>query len=206
MSEKNNEKGTLRSHPAAMRNREYIADVLRSVLPDNGLIFEVGSGTGVHVAHFAKKFNNLTFQPTERDPLNLESIKAWIDETGLSNIRHPFAFDIVEDDAPIEKADAIISANVIHIAPWAVTVAFFDLAKQLLPSDAPLFFYGPFLQQGVETSQGNLDFDAKLKAENPGGGLRHIDDMTALGTEYGFTPPMLIEMPANNLSVIFRKI
>ena len=199
-------KEPLLSHPAAMRNREFIADVLRSVLPDSGVVLEVGSGTGVHVAHFAKKFKNLTFQPTERDPSKLESIKAWIDETSLSNIRQPFAFDIVEDEAPIEKADAIISANVIHIAPWAVTVAFFDLARQLLPSDAPLFFYGPFFQRDVETSQGNKDFDAKLKAENPGGGLRHIDDMTALGIEKGFTPPMIIEMPANNLSVIFRKV
>ena len=199
-------KEALLSHPAAMRNREYIADVLRSVLPESGVVFEVGSGTGVHVAHFAEKFSKLTFQPTERDPLKLDSIKAWIDESGLSNIRQPFAFDIVEDEAPIEKADAIISANVIHVAPWAVTVAFFDLAQQLLPRDAPLFFYGPFLQRDVEPSQGNKDFDAKLKAENPGGGLRHIDDMTALGVEKGFTPPMLVEMPANNLSVIFRKV
>lgn len=195
-----------RSAPSALRNREAIASILQSVLPDSGIILEIGSGTGEHVIHFAEKFSNLTFQPTERDPVKLESIIVWIEETKLPNIRHPFAFDLLEDDAPIEKADAVISANVIHIAPWAATIALFKLAGQLLPSDAPLFFYGPFLQQGVETSQGNLDFDAKLHAENPGGGLRHIDDMTALGLEHGFTPPMIIEMPANNLSVIFRKV
>ncbi|MEP3631152.1 MAG: DUF938 domain-containing protein [Hyphomicrobiales bacterium] len=195
-----------RSAPSALRNRETIANILQSVLPDSGVVLEIGSGTGEHVIHFAEKFSNLTFQPTERDPVKLESIIAWTEETKLPNIRHPFAFDLLEDDAPIEKADAVISANVIHIAPWAATVALFKLAGQLLPSDAPLFFYGPFHRSDIETAPSNVAFDAKLHAENPGGGLRHIDDMTALGEENGFSPPMIIEMPANNLSVIFKKI
>ena len=130
-----------RSAPSALRNREAIASVLQSVLPDSGMILEIGSGTGEHVIHFAEKFGDLIFQPTERDPAKLGSIKAWIEETKLPNIRQPFAFDLLEDDAPIEKADAVISANVIHIAPWAATIALFKLAGQLLPSNAPLFFY-----------------------------------------------------------------
>ena len=195
-----------RSHPSALRNREAIASVLQSVLPDSGVVLEIGSGMGDHVIHFAEKIPNLTFQPTERDFEKLQNIQARVAESEFSNIRQPFAFDLLEDAAPLEKADAVISANVIHIAPWAATIALFKLASQLLPSDAPLFFYGPFHRSDIETAPSNMAFDAKLHAENPGGGLRHIDDMTALGVENGFTPPLIVEMPSNNLSVTFKKI
>jgi len=194
------------SAPSAVRNRELIAETLKAVLPDTGLVLEVGSGTGEHITHFAEKFPDLTFQPTEREPAKLQSIQAWMTETKHQNIRHPFAFDLIEDEAPIEKADAMISINVIHIAPWQATVALFELANRILPSNAPLFFYGPFHRSDVETVESNLAFDAKLHRENPGGGLRHINDMTKLAMANNLTPPVLIEMPSNNLSVIFKKI
>lgn len=194
------------SHPAAERNREVIAKTLRAILPESGKVLEVGSGTGVHAAYFAKTFPNLTFQPTDRDTTKLNSIKAWITETGLTNIDAPLTFDLLKDPAPLEKADAVISINVIHIAPWEATLALIKMAGALLAGDAPLIFYGPFHRSDVETTESNKAFDAKLKAENPGGGLRHVDEIATIATQEGFSPPLIFEMPSNNLLLVFKKI
>lgn len=194
------------SHPAAERNREVIAKTLRSILPENGTVLEVGSGTGVHAAHFAKAFPHLTFQPTERDDIKLDSIRAWITETGLTNINDPLSYDLLEDPAPLKTANAVLSINVVHIAPWEATFALFKMAEKILHSDAPLIFYGPFHRSDVETTASNQAFDIKLKAENPGGGLRQVDELTKIAADEGFSPPFIFEMPSNNLLLAFKKI
>jgi SAM-dependent methyltransferase len=193
-------------YPATQRNRDAILEVLRGVLPPSGLVLEIASGSGEHIVYFANALHGLTFQPSDPEDAARLSIAAWTMETGLPNIRPPLELDVLKEPWPITQADAILCINMIHISPWAATQALMRNAGRILPSGAPLYLYGPYRQKNVATAESNEVFDASLKSRNPQWGLRHLDDVAALAREAGFSAPKVTPMPANNLSVVFRRV
>lgn len=194
-----------RHAPATLRNRDFIVEVLREVLPARGLVLEVASGTGEHVVHFARAFPGLDWQPSDPDADGRRSIAAWSAESGLANIRPPLALDASSPEWPIDAADAILCINMVHISPWAATRGLMNGASARLAPGAPLYLYGPYRRSDVPTSESNAAFDRSLKARDPEWGLRLVDDMIALGADHALDFERLVEMPANNLSLIFRK-
>lgn len=188
--------------PAAARNREPILGVLRHALPPTGLVLEVASGSGEHCAHFAIALPRLVFQPSDPDPLNRASCDAWC--AGLPNVRPALALDATDPDWPLAAAEAVLCINMAHIAPWAATLGLLRGAARLLAPGARLILYGPWLREGVPTAPSNLAFDADLRARNPDWGLRAVEDLAAAGARH-FAPPEVVEMPANNLTLILRR-
>jgi len=192
-------------YPATQRNRDAILDVLRGVFPPSGLVLEIASGSGEHIVHFANALPSLTFQPSDPEDAARLSIAAWTAETGLSNIRPALAIDVRREPWPIAQADAMLCINMIHISPWEATTALMRNAGRILSPGAPLYLYGPYRHQGVVTADSNEAFDADLKSRNPQWGLRQLDEVAALAHAAGFSGPRVTPMPANNLSVVFRK-
>lgn len=191
--------------PSVARNREPILEILAPLLPPRGLVLEIASGSGEHAAFFAERFPDVEFCPSDPDAAARSSADGWRRSLGLANLRPPLALDATQENWPIDRADAVICINMIHIAPWAATEGLFTGAAKLLPAGAPLYLYGPYRRPGVETAQSNLDFDAWLKAKNPAFGLRDLGGVAACAAERGFSQPTVIDMPANNLSVVFRR-
>ena len=192
-----------RHAPATLRNRDPILAGLRNLLPMRGLVLEVASGTGEHCAHFAAALPDLAWQPTDLDPENRASIAAWCD--GLPNVRPPCAMDASAPHWPVDRADAVICINMIHIAPWSAAEGLFAGAARILPDGAPLVLYGPYRQEGIPTAPSNEEFDASLRARDPEWGLRGLEDVAALAARSGFAAPSVTPMPANNLVVTFRR-
>jgi hypothetical protein len=196
--------GARRSASAALRNREPIADVLAEWLPERGLVLELASGTGEHAVYFAEHFPGLEWQPSDIHPDALASIAAWREDTPLTNLRAPLAIDASVPDWPIDRADAVLSINMVHISPWSSALGLIDGAARLLAHGAPLILYGPWLSDSIETTPSNFAFDADLKARNPEWGLRRVEDFAAAAAEHGFTLQETRAMPANNLMLLLR--
>jgi SAM-dependent methyltransferase len=193
-------------HAAATdRNRGPILDVLRGVLPPAGLVLEIASGTGEHVAFFARALPALRWQPSDGSAPHLESIRAWSAASGVDNIAPALLLDVERAPWPVAHADAILSINMIHIAPWSAAVALFQGAARLLPPTGVLFLYGPFKRGGVHTAESNQRFDERLRGDDPRWGVRDLDDVQALASSVGFAAAEVVAMPANNLSLVFRK-
>jgi hypothetical protein len=192
-----------RHAPATERNRDVIAQTLACVLPTEGLVLEVASGTGEHVVHFAKMFPALTWQPSDPDPIALASINAWRADSNVPNVRPAMLLD-ASADWPIAQADAVVCINMTHISPWAATVGLLRNAARLLPQSAVLFIYGPYNQRDVPLADSNAAFDAALRQQNALWGLRFVEDIAAEANVSGLHLDLVIDMPANNLSLIFR--
>lgn len=197
--------GSRLSAPAVARNREPIAAVLRQCLPAQGTALEIASGSGEHAEYFARAFPGLNWIPSDPDARALASINAWRVDAALPNLDPPLMIDAAADDWPLEHADAILCINMVHISRWAATLGLMRAAGRLLDKGGLLFLYGPYLQTGVETVESNLAFDASLKARNPEWGLRSLEDVQSAAAEQGLALEQVIEMPANNLSLIFRR-
>jgi uncharacterized protein DUF938 len=196
----------LRLHaPAAGRNREPILAVLRSHLPPRGLVLEVASGSGEHIVHFAQAFPGLDFQPSDADPQARASIDARRSEAGLQNIKPAIALDAAAELWPISTVDAVLCINMIHIAPWQAAVGLVRGAAALLRADCMLYLYGPFRRDGAHTAPSNAAFDRSLRMQDPDWGVRDLEAVTGLALSHGFAEPIVEAMPANNLSLIFRK-
>lgn len=193
------------SAPSALRNREPILAVLRDVLPASGLVLEIASGSGEHAVRFAAALPGLTFQPSDPDASALASIAAWANESGLPNIRQPLQLDASAADWPLQSADAIICINMIHIAPWRAAQGLIAHAGRILPTGGVLYLYGPYRRPGRELEPSNLAFDESLRGRNPEWGLRELGAVAGLAAAAGFVAPEIIEMPANNLSLVFRR-
>ena len=191
--------------PAATRNRGPILDVLRSILPSSGLVLEVASGTGEHVVHFARAFPMLTWQPSDPNKEARRSISAWIAAEGLENVRPPLDLDAASDNWPIDHAVAVVCINMIHISLWASTEGLMRGASRILDARAPLYLYGPFRQPARALAPSNAAFDEDLRNRDPRWGLRDLDEAAASAGYHGFALDRVVEMPANNLSVIFRR-
>ena len=194
-----------RSAPHVARNAAPIVDVLRETLPAEGLVLEVASGTGEHALHFARTFPPLAWQPSDPDPAALRSIEAWRADAGPANLLPALELDARASEWPIGRADAVLAINMVHISPWAATAGLMRGAGRLLASGAPLFLYGAFRRAGVETAPSNEAFDASLRTRDPEWGLRNLEDVVAAAVTYGLRLDRVVEMPANNLSVVFRK-
>ena len=191
--------------PAAARNREPIAAVLAEELPDAGLVLEVASGTGEHALHFARTFPGLDWQPSDPDPQALASIAAWREEAGLANLLPPLDLDAAQSDWPLARADAIVCINMVHISPIAATEGLVAGAERLLAPGAPLVLYGPWLEDGVETVPSNVEFDSSLRSRNEEWGLRRVAWFDALASDYGLERTRRVTMPANNLTLVYRR-
>ncbi|MCW2238292.1 class I SAM-dependent methyltransferase [Azospirillum canadense] len=189
--------------PATERNRGPILEVLRRVLPPQGLVLEVASGTGQHAVAFAQALPGLIWQPSDPDPDLRASTRAWAVSVGVPNLRDPLDLNAAAADWPIDRADAVVCINMIHIAPWTAALGLFAGAARLLPAGAPLLLYGPFRRDGGHTAPSNAEFDASLKARNPAWGVRDLGEVGRAAT--GFTLSEVVEMPANNLTVLLRR-
>lgn len=189
---------------APERNKGPILEQLRAVLPAQGTVLEIASGTGQHVVHFAAALPQLHWQPTDLDPDNLASIAAWRDHVALPNISVPLALDVTAP-WPVDSADALLNSNLIHIAPWEVTEALFRGAATVLRPRSVAVLYGPYKRDGVHTAPSNASFDQSLRERNPSWGVRDLADVVAVADEAGFELEDVVEMPANNLLCVYRK-
>jgi hypothetical protein len=156
------------------------------------------------VLHFARQIPHLVWQPSDPSAEARASVAAWLEAKGLANVRAPIDLDASRPTWPIQEADAILAINLVHISPWQVTVGLIEGAKRLLPVGGLLYLYGPYRQRGHPLAESNAAFDADLRRRNPEWGLRDVADVTALATQHGLTLENIVEMPANNLSLLFR--
>ncbi len=191
--------------PATERNREPILAVLREELPERGLVLEVASGTGEHAVHFASALPGLTWQPSDPSPEALASIAAWRDREGSGNLLAPLELDAASADWPLDRAAAIVCINMVHISPWEATEGLMQGAGRILPSGAPLILYGPWRRAGHPLEPSNAAFDESLKTRDPRWGLRLLEDVADCAAASGLDLSRVVEMPAHNLTVIFRK-
>ena len=193
------------SSPAALRNRDPILDLLQEVLPVSGTVLEIASGSGEHIIHFAGQLTDLTWQPSDPSPEARASIEAWGAEMQRSNLCPPLDIDATGGEWPVQRADAIIAINLIHISPWAATEGLMRNAGKLLPSGAPLVLYGPYRQAGQPLVASNAEFDEDLKSRNPAWGIRDLADVTRVAAEHGLALVSVTELPANNLGVVLKR-
>ena len=192
--------------PSAERNLQPIAEALRPVLGGvSGMVLEIGSGTGQHAAALAGEFPGLAWQPSDPFEVHLDSIRAWAVQAALPNLREPVWLDAAERWPDLGPLAAVLAFNVIHIAPWCVAEGIVRGAASALSPGGPLVFYGPFMEGGRHTGEGNVRFDASLRAQDPAWGVRDLDDVSALAAGQGFGPPEVTQMPANNRLVCYRR-
>ncbi|NCP48384.1 MAG: DUF938 domain-containing protein, partial [Sphingomonadales bacterium] len=151
------------------------------------------------------QFPNLTFQPSDPDPACCQSIAAWTKREAVPNVLPPKQLDAQATEWEVPRPVAILCINMVHISPWESSIGLFQKAGELLDPGAPLYLYGPYLRADVETAAGNLAFERSLKSRDLRWGLRDVADMDALADRTGFTRESLTEMPANNISLVYRK-
>ena len=197
--------------PAAERNRKVILEVLQEVLPPSGTVLEISSGSGQHAAFFAPELAPRRWQPSEFERALIGSIEAWGERVPEANLLPPITLDAcapvwpVEEMPPDPPITAIVNINMIHIAPWAACLGLLADAGRILPPDGKLYLYGPYRRGGVHTVSSNEDFDRSLQARDPQWGVRDLDEVEAAAEAEGLVLDQVIEMPVNNLSVVFRK-
>ena len=223
--------------PATERNRQPILQVLRQILPSEGTVLEIASGTGEHATFFAAQLPHLHWLPSEPQSLMRESIQAWIEALSVTNVADPLALDVsempwpVETEAveqdPVEKAAteqatteqetikqamdeppirAVVAINMIHIAPWARCADLMMGASRVLPSGGVLYLYGPYKRDGKHTAPSNEAFDQMLRDRNPEWGIRDLEAVVKIAQQHHLQLENTIPMPANNFSVIFRRL
>ena len=191
--------------PAAERNKGPILDILARVLPRQGVVLEVASGTGQHVVHFAKALPGLAWQPSDPDPELRASIALHVKEQQLANVNPPIDLEVTRLPWPLQTADAVVCINMIHVAPWSATPALFKGAKALLSAQHVLLLYGPYRRFGQHTSKSNEQFDSDLRAHDPEWGLRDLEAVSEAAASSAFMLDEIVEMPANNFSLIFKR-
>lgn len=193
------------SSPSALRNRGPIFDLLRDVLPTGGTVLEIASGSGEHITHFATLMPGLVWQPSDPSPDARASIQEWVRAGAITNVLTPLDIDTSSEAWPIERADAMIAINMVHISPWAATLGLLKGAGKLLPSGGALVLYGPYRREGRPLVASNADFDADLRSRNPAWGIRLLEDVASAAKQFGLAITSVVEMPANNLGVVFRR-
>src|SRR5579859_1188000 len=193
------------SSPSALRNRDPILAVLQDILPPSGRVLEIASGSGEHILHFARHLPHLGWQPSDPSAEARASIAAWIAAEGGSNIAAPLAIDASAGSWPVERVDAIIAINMVHISPWQATLGLLQSAGRLLPPEGLLFLYGPYRRTGHDFEPSNARFDADLRARNPEWGVRLLEDVSHVAEASGLRLDKIVEMPAHNLSLVFRR-
>jgi hypothetical protein len=207
---------------ATERNRQAILTVLQQVLPPTGTVLELASGTGQHAVFFAPRLSPRCWLPSDPDPRLRDSIEAWRASEPAENLLPPLAIDAcqpvwpVEDDClddprasgrlKLPPITAIVNINMIHIAPWEACLGLLAGAQRILPVGGILYLYGPFQRQGQHTAPSNAHFDDWLRTQNPAWGVRNLETVSAAAAACRLQPQTMVEMPANNLSVVFEKV
>jgi len=198
--------------PATERNRDPIGNLLSLLLPRSGTVLELASGSGEHAVCFQQRFPHLRWQASDPDPDHRASINAWIQHQGLSQVM-PAALNLDVEHRPwplpqnLQGAvNAVVCINLLHISPASCTDAVLEESALLLPSGAPLIIYGPFMRDGSHTSASNAAFDASLRQRNPQWGLRELNQVAAIATKAGFKLDDVVSMPANNLTLVLRRL
>lgn len=202
------EKFSRKTSISATRNAAHIQQILKKVLPKYGSVLEIGSGTGQHSVVFAEALPSLKWIPSDADNLNFDSINGWRQLAINNTPDTPRLIDASSGNWFFNVNDnitSIVVINVIHISPWSVTKGILKGAQQILPRGGVLYFYGPFIQDNITTAHSNLAFDNYLKTENSSWGLRNLKEIESLAQEHSLVLEPVIKMPANNLSVIFKK-
>lgn len=192
-------------YPATERNRHVILQVLKSFFPEKGSCLEIASGSGEHITHFAQNLSGVTFHPSDLEADCLDSIQAWVDHLGLTNVRPARQLDTTQTEWDLPKQDVILCINMIHISPWEATLGLMQKAGELLNQGGFLYLYGPFRRFGAHTAASNESFDGFLKEKDPRFGVRDLEEVEALAGENGLMRSQLVEMPANNFSVVFQR-
>ena len=193
--------------PAAERNKQPILEVLRQVLPTSGSALEIASGTGQHVAWFAAGLPDWTWQASDAHSGGFDSIAAWARQQGVSNVRPPLRLDVLAAHwlADDMRFDAIYCANMLHISPWATCAGLMQGSARHLALGGRLITYGPYLEEGVPTSPGNLAFDDSLRAQDPAWGIRHLEDVKREAVSAGLQLSARHAMPSNNLLLVWTR-
>lgn len=194
--------------PATARNREPILTVLQRVLPSEAHVLELASGAGEHAVFFATAMPEIIWQPSDPDADARASIVEWIKAEALRNVRPPVEIDVRSDDWGVEHQapfDALVAINMIHISPWEATRGLMRGAGRLLRDGGVLFTYGPYKRDGAHTTPSNEAFDESLKARDSQWGVRDVADVESVARENGLQLREIVEMPANNLSLVFEK-
>jgi cyclopropane fatty-acyl-phospholipid synthase-like methyltransferase len=200
--------GIRQSAPSTARNREPILNVLQRILPQPGRVLELASGSGEHAIYFAKNMPSVTWRPSDPDPAARNSIAAWVDAESLSNVLAPKAIDVRDDVWGVEAEapfDAIVAINMIHISPWEATLGLMAGAGRLLHPEGVLLTYGPYMRDRRHTAPSNEIFDAWLKTLDERFGVRDVADVEQAAVQQGLRLQEIVEMPANNMSLVFRR-
>jgi hypothetical protein len=195
--------------PATERNRQPILEVLSRVLPQEGNILEISSGTGEHAVFFAEHLSPRHWIPSDYQPIALDSIRSWREYYPRENLQVPVSIEVHDPIWTVETANlaiaAIVNINMIHIAPWSACLALMEGAGRILPSGGILYLYGPYKREGRHTAESNEAFDRALRSQNFQWGVRDLETVIAVAIEQGLNPLEIVPMPANNLSVVFQR-
>lgn len=195
----------LLTSPSVARNRGPILEILHRVLPKSGVVLEIASGTGEHAVYFAAALPHLRWQPTDRDERALKSIATHRTISGLPNLLAPLALDAADSEWSVLHADAIVAINMVHISPWRATQGLMAGAGRVLPPGGVLYLYGAYRENGAHTAPSNERFDQDLRRRDPEWGVRDLEEVSDLADRHGLMLAERIAMPANNLSLVFRR-
>lgn len=205
----------LPSSPAADRNKQPILDTLRRVLPEHGMALEIASGTGQHATWFAAGLPGWQWQPTDLQGSAMQTIAAWTEQSGVRNVLPPMRLDVTSEQWPDESDlfgeafgetfDAVYCANMLHIAPWAACAGLMQGAARVLTPEGVLITYGPYFEDDVPTSPGNVAFDESLRNTHPDWGLRQLSAVKAEARRAGLHLRERHAMPANNLLLVWSR-
>ncbi|AUT03938.1 SAM-dependent methyltransferase [Nostoc sp. CENA543] len=199
--------------PATQRNRQPILEILQQVLPPNGTILEIASGTGEHAIFFAPRLSPRRWLPSDPNPELRASIAAWSEHFPSDHLYPPIELDAIQPTWPVETDQnrndspivAIVNINMIHISPRSACLGLMAGAGRILPPGGILYLYGPFKQGGEHTAPSNAAFDESLRAQNPEWGVRNLEDVVAVAKQENLHLKGTYQMPANNLSVVFQR-
>jgi SAM-dependent methyltransferase len=189
---------------ACERNKDPILSVLRGAFADRSRVLEIGSGTGQHAVHFARCLPRLRWQPTDRTEY-LDGLAARIAAEGPPNLASPVELDVLREPWPLLSADAVFSANTLHIMSQPAVEALFARLPRVLDSGGVLAIYGPFRYRGQFTTPSNAEFDRELRARDPASGVRDFEAVDALARRSGFELVDDYAMPANNQLIVWRR-
>lgn len=193
---------------ATQRNREPILAVLQRILPPQGNVLEIASGTGEHAVYFAPQLLPRLWIPSEPNAELRQSILAWQEYEGVENMPQPLDIDAADLVWAVEEDNisvrAIAAINMIHISPWESCLGLLAGAGRILPSGGILYLYGPYKQGGKHTAPSNQAFDQMLQTQNPAWGVRNLEDVVAIAVQQRLKLLEVLPMPANNLSVVFE--
>jgi cyclopropane fatty-acyl-phospholipid synthase-like methyltransferase len=193
--------------PATHRNREAIAQVLGDQFPPEKPlhVLEVASGSGQHAVYWAQRFPNWTFQPSDLEPEHLVSIDSYREFHQVDNVLPAVSLDVAAEQWPLAKSyDVVLAVNLIHISPWECTVNLFEQSPSYLAKDGRVVLYGAYRRQGEHTSESNRLFHRSLQESDPSWGVRCLDEVAEVARVRKFQLEKVVEMPANNLTVVFK--